>query len=203
MKRISLTNQIITQDNVKTIGETIAVSALKKMLAFSGQSLNRLYAQLVHDVYDYKEPNEPYSYGYDIASEVICFLCQYIGNNLNDEICKDRKGNDITIRNAAYKHAFRFIQKERMVIYHTESIEDVKPLDLVIEPKQDNEDYTTVDTMIEKMQLADYEIETLNCYMAGLGFVEIARLLQVSNPTIWRRRKSIQNKYYRYIACQN
>ena len=201
MKKSSLVNQVITEENVVHIGEMIAVSALKKMLAFSGQSLNRLYAELVHDVFDYKELNEPYSYGYDIASEVICFLCRYIGNNLGDTICKDRKNNYISIRNAAYKCAFRYIEKERMVIYHIKSMQDVAPIDISVELKfEEKEDYTTVDTLVEKMRLTDYEIETLNHYMAGLGFVETAKILEVANTTIWRRIKSIQNKYCKYIG---
>ena len=39
-------------------------------------------------------------------------------------------------------------------------------------------------------------------YMAGLGFVEIAQMQNVSNTTVWRRRKSIQKKYLRYVVMQ-
>ena len=38
--------------------------------------------------------------------------------------------------------------------------------------------------------------------VAGLGFVEIAQMQNVNNTTAWRRRKSIQKKYLRYVVMQ-
>ena len=40
------------------------------------------------------------------------------------------------------------------------------------------------------MRLTVAEAETLNYYMAGLGFVEIAQMQNVNNTTVWRRRNS-------------
>ena len=53
------------------------------------------------------------------------------------------------------------------------------------------------------MRLTIAETETLNHYMAGLGFVAIAQMQNVNNTTVWRRRKSIQKKYLRYIVMQS
>ena len=50
------------------------------------------------------------------------------------------------------------------------------------------------------MRLTIAETETLNYYMAGLGFV--AQMQNVNNTTVWRRRKSIQKKYQRYVVMQ-
>ena len=61
---------------------------------------------------------------------------------------------------------------------------------------------TKVNTIITQMHLTIAETETLNHYMAGLGFVEIAQMQNVSNTTVWRRRKSIQKKYLRYVVMQ-
>lgn len=52
------------------------------------------------------------------------------------------------------------------------------------------------------MRLTVEEVETLNYYMAGLGFMVIAQMLNVNNTTVWRRRKSIQKKYQRYVIMQ-
>ena len=59
-----------------------------------------------------------------------------------------------------------------------------------------------VDTIIHQMRLTIAETETLNYYMAGLGFVAIAQMQNVNNTTVWRRRKSIQKKYLRYVVMQ-
>ena len=52
------------------------------------------------------------------------------------------------------------------------------------------------------MRLTIAEEETLNYYMAGLGFIAIAQMQNVNNTTVWRRRKSIQKKYLRYVVMQ-
>ena len=57
-------------------------------------------------------------------------------------------------------------------------------------------------TIIHQMRLTIAEEETLNYYMAGLGFVEIAQMQNVNNTTVWCHRKSIQKKYLRYVVMQ-
>ena len=74
---------------------------------------------------------------------MICFLCHYMGHNLDDLACQNRKGELLTVRFACYRHALRYIE-----------------------------------------------------------FVTIAQMQNVNNTTVWRRRKSIQKKYLRYVVMQ-
>ena len=76
------------------------------------------------------------------------------------------------------------------------------PFVIDFETQYEIEDYTKVDTIIHQMRLTVAEEETLNYYMAGLGFVAIAQMQNVNNTTVWRRRKSIQKKYLRYVVMQ-
>ena len=204
--RITNENVRITAENVQHIGECIALSAIKKMMRFAHhpRSLDKLYAGLVEDIYHSKGYNTTFSDGYDLASEVICFLCHYIGHNLDDLACQNRKGELLTVRFACYRHALRYIEKEYLYVNRIISIEECSPADASIdfETQYEIEDYTKVDTIIHQMRLTIAETETLNHYMAGLGFVEIAQMLNVNNTTVWRRRKSIQKKYQRYVIMQ-
>ena len=203
--RITNENVRITAENVQHIGECIALSAVKKMMRFAHhpKSLDKLYAGLVEDIY-HKGYNTTFSDGYDLASEVICFLCHYIGHNLDDLACQNRKGELLTVRFACYRHALRYIEKEYLSAFKTVSIEECSPADASIdfETETEIEDYTKVDTIIHQMRLTVAETETLNHYMAGLDFVEIAQMQNVNNTTVWRRRKSIQKKYLRYVVMQ-
>ena len=204
--RITNENARITESNVQHNGECIALPAIKKMMRFTGRpkSLNKLYVGLVDDIYGNRGYNTTFSDGYDLASEVICFLCHYIGHNLDDLACQNRKGELLTVRFACYRHALRYIEKEYLSPYKTVSIEECSPADASIdfETQYEIEDYTKVDTIIHQMRLTVAETETLNHYMAGLGFVEIAQMQNVNNTTVWRRRKSIQKKYLRYVVMQ-
>ena len=85
-ERITNENVRITAENVRHIAECIALSAVKKMMRFAGhlRSLEKLYAGLVEDIYHSKGYASTLSDGYDLASEIICFLCPYIGHNLDD-----------------------------------------------------------------------------------------------------------------------
>ncbi|HCX94069.1 MAG TPA: hypothetical protein DHH42_00020 [Clostridiales bacterium] len=51
------------------------------------------------------------------------------------------------------------------------------------------------DTLISKMNLKQGELDTLNCYMAGMTYCDIARFLDVNFSTIYRSRMSLQRKY--------
>ena len=204
--RITNENVRITEENVQHIGECIALSAIKKMMRFAHhpRSLDKLYTGLVEDIYHNKGYNTTFSDGYDLASEVICFLCHYIGHNLDDLACQNRRGELLTVRFTCYRHALRYIEKEYLSPYKTVSIEECSSADASIdfETQYEIEDYTKVDTIIHQMHLTIAEEETLNYYMAGLGFVEIAQMHNVNNTTVWRRRKSIQKKYLRYVVMQ-
>ena len=56
-------------------------------------------------------------------------------------------------------------------------------------------DYTKYDEIMEKLNLNKGEKETIECYMAGIGFTEQAKMFALNLSTIWRRRKSVQMKY--------
>ena len=49
------------------------------------------------------------------------------------------------------------------------------------------------------MHLKQGEQETLDCYMAGMTYFDIAKFLSVNSSTIWRRRMSLQKKYLQAI----
>lgn len=203
-KKEYLNNVVITAENVKDFGEIIAITAMKKVMAYSGKSLDDLYAGLIHDVFDYKPIDEPYSDGYDIAMEAITFLCGYIGKRLNDEIMS-KFDKPVTIKQACYRTLYTYLDKERCIIYHSKSLDNMsRAEEPSVETEQQTEtDYTIYDTIIAQMGLTKGQIETLNCYMAGMGFVDIAEYLQVNLSTVWRRRKQMQQIYTQKVLNAN
>lgn len=199
-------NVMITPKNVRFIGERIALSAVRKMRVFAHypKSLDKLYEGLVEDIFHHKSCSDTFSDGYDIASEVICFLCEYIGHYLDDEICKLKRGKVLSVRYASYRHALRYIEKEYLTPYKNINLEDWTSIGATVdfETQIETENESKVDTIIRQMRLTADEAETLNYYMAGWGFVAIANMMNVNNTTVWRRRKSIQRKYNQYVAVR-
>ena len=97
--RITNENVRITAENIQHIGECIALSAIKKMMRFAHhpRSLDKLYAGLVEDIYHSKGYNTTFSDGYDLASEVICFLCHYMAGLGFVEIAQMQNVNNTTV----------------------------------------------------------------------------------------------------------
>lgn len=102
-KRVPAHEEVITADNVKELGENIALFALKKLHAYHGtKHLDDLYYGLIRDIHYQNNPSYVLSNGYDYAQTAICFLCEHIGKTLGTVIqVKYRK----TLKNVTVIHA--------------------------------------------------------------------------------------------------
>ncbi len=191
-------NEILTMDNIQPIGERMAMCAVRGYARMSGS--NRVYklrADLCRDL-DYKDnPRYIITDGYDLAQEAICFLLEHLGERLSDRTCKGWHGDTITVKVACYRHLGNYLQRRDRENGHNDSLESFEYNEPFTEDIRI--DYTEqekeVDETIERMNLSVEEKETLLCYMAGMGYVEIAKYFEVTNTTIWYRRQRIQRKY--------
>ncbi len=129
----------------------------------------------------------------------ICFLWEYKGKRLSDYYGKDGKGKDCNILYACYhlidRYLWQYCKKARQSVSLEEKAKQVEEI-----PYQPTEnDYTKCDEIIEKMNLNVGEKETLDCYMAGMTYCNIAKFLEVDTSTVWRRRQSLMRKYMQAI----
>lgn len=87
--------EVITKENVKTMGEIIAVSCARRYCTnYYSEKAKKLYDGLVYDVYHYTgDPAQTFSEGYDLAMEAIAFLCEHIGKRLSDTMTIIKYGN--------------------------------------------------------------------------------------------------------------
>lgn len=184
----------ISNDNIQDIAEIITISAMKKIAIFSNHKFDSIYKGLIRDVFRNGTITQLYSDGYDYVQEAICFLLEHLGQRLGD--MTDRYKRKITIRrkcfcivNSAIRRTERYFNRmdniEEYIHYEQPEIEEID-----IE-----ECYAEVDETIEKMKLTVTEKQTLDCYMVGMRFVEIAKFLAVDLSTVWRRRTSMRRKY--------
>ena len=187
---------VISNENVKKIGEVIALTVIKTVIVRSGKELHFLYNGLLQDMNRSKDNYTPFSDAYDIAQESILFLCEHIGKKLGDSYIT-KYGKTITVRSACFRHTDRYLEKQYAThIQHTISLDErITGISETITDGDSGKDYAVVDILISKMKLTSVEYETLCAYMAGLTYLEITRLLRVNRTTIWRRKMRIQKKY--------
>lgn len=84
-RMVEMSNEtVITADNVKCIGEILALQALKTTIAYTGKTLHKLYQGLVHDILRSETCTDAFSDGYDLEQTAILFLCEHMGKKLGD-----------------------------------------------------------------------------------------------------------------------
>ena len=86
-----LFSEPISKDNVKPMGEMIALQALRTVKKFDMKVADRLYIGLIKDLYHMREIDYIVSDGYDVAQTAIYFLYQFVGHTANEIYGKDRK----------------------------------------------------------------------------------------------------------------
>lgn len=188
---------VITADNIKKIGELIALLTIRTVMCRSGKDLYRLYDGLIKDCNKSNDSLAEYSDGYDIAQTAMLFLCEHIGKRLGDSYTTTR-GNVISIKQACFRFTDRYLDKQfTRHLTHTTAISDsVASSHMTFIDDESNNDYTAVDALIKRMHLTQGEYDVLCAYMSGLTYLEATNLLNVNRTTIWRRRTRIQEKYY-------
>ena len=188
----------ISDENVKLMGEMMALQALRTAKKFDWQVADRYYIGLIKDLHHMGEVDYTISDGYDIAQTAICFLCQFAGKSVYDVCCVDLKGNKITVKLACYREVAMYINRLRWKADKTDYIDftDYKalPMDPVNCFEKDEWDYDKADNMIIAMQLTEAEKQTLDCYLNGMQQAEVARTLGLSIFGVKYRKMRIRQK---------
>ncbi len=75
-----LFDEPISVENVKLMGEMIALQSLRTVKKFDMKVADRLYIGLIKDLHHMGEIDYIVSDGYDVAQTAICFLYQFVGD---------------------------------------------------------------------------------------------------------------------------
>ena len=192
--------EVISDENVKLMGEMIALQALRTHKKFDMKVADRLYIGLIKDLHHMGEIDYIVSDGYDVAQTAICFLYQFIGRKVSEIYGKDKRGKEITIKIACYREIDGELMRLRRKAEKTDYIDftDYKalPMDPVNCFEQEQTDYSKYDTIVEALQLSALELAILNCYMNGMVQSEVCTELGIGRGTINHRKASIRQRYY-------
>ena len=194
----------ISAENVKLMGEMIALQALRTVKKFDMKVADRLYIGLIKDLHHMGEVDYIVSDGYDVAQTAICFLYQFAGRKVSETCGKDRKGKEISIKLACYREVDHFINllrnrpDRRGTIVEPIDFTDYKalPMDPVNCFEQEQTDYSKYDELVSALQLSALEVAILNCYMNGMRQAEVCAELGIGRGTINHRKASIRQRYY-------
>ena len=200
-----LFSEPISNENVKLMGEMIALQSLRTAKKFDWQVADRYYIGLIKDLHHMGEVDYIVSDGYDIAQTAICFLCQFKGKKVSDSYGKDRKGIEITIKLACYRELDGILRRYRRNAQKTDEIDftDYKalPMDPVNYYEYEQTNYSKYDELVEALKLSELELAILNCYMNGMVKSEVIAELGLGRGTIYHRTASIRRRYYEHYGA--
>ncbi len=195
-----LFDEPISAENVKLMGEMIALQALRTVKKFDMKVADRLYIGLIKDLHHMDEIEYIVSDGYDVAQTAICFLYQFVGHTANEIYGKDKQGKEISIKLACYREVDGELMRLRRKAEKTDYIDftDYKalPMDPVNCFEQEQTNYSKYDTIVEALQLSALELAILNCYMNGMVQSEVCTELGIGRGTIYHHKVSIRKRYY-------
>ena len=203
--------EIITADNVQTMGERIAVRALKTCYQKGGQPfIYALYCGLVADITENKKTGAPLSDGYDIAQTASAYLCEYIGKTLQDKTTDgqtDKDGQPVTILRACFRAVNRYIMGERQHdykrVYVDEIDENGATLYYEIPAEWDTPtatDYKHITAVIKALNLTSRQAQILRYRLSGKSIHQIADILKIDRKTLREHMQALQRKYTAYKA---
>lgn len=192
----------ISDDNVKLMGEMIALQALRNVMPYDFEVVSKLYNGLAKDLNRISQIDYTITDGYDYAQLAICFLYQFKGHYVSDIYGKDRYGKYITIKSACFRKVDSELMNFRKNIARSRQFELNRNKKDIPDPRDcfenKSEDYAKADKLLEDLHLTESELEILNCCMNKMKRPEIAAELGITIHGVRYRKLRIKQKYNAY-----
>ena len=194
---------VITRENVLYLCENMALCALKHMIGYRGDYELRMYYNLVGDIKNKNNINHIFSDSYDLVQTACLFLLNYVGMKLGDTVI-DRYNKQVTIRHACYSEIGAAFykrwnyHKRTYPISYKDAEEDIE----FIEGNTINESQERAKAIVARMNLKEKHKKVLDCYLKGMGVVEISKSLGIAYATVWRHRMLLQQRYIEVTGYQ-
>ena len=195
-----LFDEPISNENVKLMGEMIALQTLRTLKKYDWKIADKYYIGLIKDLHHMGEVDYIVSDGYDVAQAAIGFLYQFMGRKVSDIYGKDRRGKEITIKLACYREVDNELMRYRRKMEKTSYIDFTSYKALPMDPvncfEHEQTDYSKYDALLEALHITELELAILNCYMNGMRQSEVCAELGIGRGTINFRKNSIRRRYY-------
>lgn len=185
--------EVISPDNVQVMAELLALRETKQLIGFVGNLAIQLHNRLYNDVIHKNEVGHILSDSYDLVQSVAVFLCEHFGEHITDYLYTSKNGKVVTIQMQCYRLIERQICTKARRRKTDTSLENLSK-----EPKTESaeeQDYTRLDEIIEKLNLTENYKIILNCRMAGLSFPEIGRIVNRAISTVWHSIDVMRKRY--------
>lgn len=196
---------LITEDRILPMSGIIASTALKTAIAYDySEKLLNMYYDLIHDLKCNGE-DRPFSDGYDLVMTAACYLCEHIGEDLNEMNGVTVMGKKVTVLKSCFSKVQQEIRRDRKFEKthipddSNEALNLSVPFEIKPTTEETEKQHDVVEMLIQRMHLTELQLKILYYCLAEMSQIEIARQLCVAENTVWESRRSIQKRYTRYV----
>ena len=194
------TTAIINAETLYDKADAIAIRAiLTDLIKSENEMMRKLYFSAVKFALS-GHVDDDGNGGADIIQDTALFLCQYIGQSVNDPTADeqtDRDGNRITILRGAFRAIGAKIKRERQRSYKHAYLTDYEN-ELCVPFQWDIDsynDFIKIDEIITSLHLTVNQKQVLGLRMRGLSLEQCGKAKGCTKRAIAKTLEQIREKY--------
>jgi len=196
-REFGVLKEAISPDNVLAMAELITAMEMKHLIAFVGAPMIAMRKKLCRDMLHKDKTGYVLSDSYDFVQTVALYLCEHIGEHLTDVVKYNSKGKKITIQMMCCRKIMRMADLDYRDFHRLVSYDNMKPQE---EPHEEiklieQEDYSRVDAVIERMGLNEIQTKALSYRMNGMSYPEIGRMVNRCQATVFEMIGKFKSKF--------
>jgi len=196
-REFGVLKEAISPDNVLAMAELITAMEMKHLIAFVGAPMIAMRRKLYRDILCKDQPGYVVSDSYDFVQTVALYLCEHIGEYLTDVVKYNSKGKKITVQMMCCREIMRIVDLDYRDFHRLISYDNMKPQE---EPSEEmklieQEDYSRVDAVIERMGLNEIQTKALSYRMNGMSYPEIGRMVNRCQATVFEMIGKFKSKF--------
>jgi len=192
--------EVISPENVQVMAELITIKQTKKLIGYIGNNAVMAHRRVYLDVMRKNQVCYILSDYYDLVQDVAVFLCEHLGEYLDDYLYTSKKGKGVTVKMECYYIIKRELYRRYYVNGKIRSLEGYRFFkdrrDFIGTSDEEIEaSYNRVDKIISLMNLGEKHLIVLNARLQGVPYTQIATILHCTTGGVHGFRYVMQRRY--------
>ena len=196
--------EVISPENVQVMAELITIKQTKCLIGYIGNNAVMAHRRVYLDVMRKNEEGYILSDYYDLVQDVALFLCEHLGEYLDDYLYTSKKGKTVTVKMECYYIIKRELYRKYYVSGKTRSLEGYRFFkdrkDFIGTSDEETEaSYERAEQIITLMNLGEKHLIVLNARLNGVTYKQIAAILHCTTAGVHGFRYVMQRRYNKVI----
>ncbi len=196
--------EVISPENVQVMAELITIKQTKKLIGYIGNNAVMAHRRVYLDVMRKNQVCYILSDYYDLVQDVAVFLCEHLGEYLDDYLYTSKKGKGVTVKMECYYIIKRELYRRYYVNGKIRSLEGYRFFkdrrDFFGTLDEETEaSYERAENIITLMNLGEKHLIVLNARLNGVPYTQIAAILHCTTASVHGFRYVMKRRYLKVL----